>query len=219
MTSSSMPRALVAMLAIVALSGCKPVDDVMVLIFGRSMRDQRSFDPYENTRPSPENSISFASGNYPLEFGVVNIGQPEGADVPRFTQADLGVPGVGALVVQGLTNPLDRTDPRSMERGEELYMRFCAVCHGDDGVGANAYIADKHPTLPAYNLSGAQVAAYSDQYLYAMIRVGRGLMPEYGSRITHFDRWTIVNYVRELQLQAGNTPGSDVSGGGPPAGE
>ena len=219
MTSSSMPRALVAMLAIVALSGCKPVDDVMVLIFGRSMRDQRSFDPYENTRPSPENSISFASGNYPLEFGVVNVGQPEGADVPRFTQADLGVPGVGALVVQGLTNPLDRTDPRSMERGEELYMRFCAVCHGEDGVGANAYIADKHPTLPAYNLSGAQVAAYSDQYLYAMIRVGRGLMPEYGSRITHFDRWTIVNYVRELQLQAGNTPGSDVSGGGPPAGE
>jgi len=219
MTSSSMSRALVAMLAIVALSGCKPVDDVMVLIFGRSMRDQRSFDPYENTRPSPENSISFASGNYPLEFGVVNVGQPEGADVPRFTQADLGVPGVGALVVQGLTNPLDRTDPRSMERGEELYMRFCAVCHGDDGVGANAYIADKHPTLPAYNLSGAQVAAYSDQYLYAMIRVGRGLMPEYGSRITHFDRWSIVNYVRELQLQAGNTPGSDVSGGGPPAGE
>ena len=219
MTSSSMPRALVAMLAIVALSGCKPVDDVMVLIFGRSMRDQRSFDPYENTRPSPENSISFASGNYPLEFGVVNVGQPEGADVPRFTQADLGVPGVGALVVQGLTNPLDRTDPRSMERGEELYMRFCAVCHGDDGVGANAYIADKHSTLPAYNLSGAQVAAYSDQYLYAMIRVGRGLMPEYGSRITHFDRWTIVNYVRELQLQAGNTPGSDASGGGPPAGE
>jgi mono/diheme cytochrome c family protein len=207
------------MLAIVALSGCKPLDDGMVLIFGRSMRDQRSFDPYENTRPSPENSISFASGNYPLEFGVVNVGQPEGADVPRFTQADLGVPGVGALVVQGLTNPLDRTDPRSMERGEELYMRFCAVCHGDDGVGANAYIADKHPTLPAYNLSGAQVAAYSDQYLYAMIRVGRGLMPEYGSRITHFDRWTIVNYVRELQLQAGNTPGSDVSGGGPPAGE
>ena len=219
MTSSSMSRALVAMLAIVALSGCKPVDDVMVLIFGRSMRDQRSFDPYENTRPSPENSISFASGNYPLEFGVVNVGQPEGADVPRFTQADLGVPGVGALVVQGLTNPLDRTNPRSMERGEELYMRFCAVCHGDDGVGANAYIADKHPTLPAYNLSGAQVAAYSDQYLYAMIRVGRGLMPEYGSRITHFDRWSIVNYVRELQLQAGNAPENGMSGDNPPAGE
>ena len=46
--------------------------------------------------------------------------------------------------------------------------------------------------------------AYSDAYLYAMIRVGRGLMPEYGSRVTHFDRWHIVNYVRQLQAQAGN---------------
>ena len=35
---------------------------------------------------------------------------------------------------------------------------------------------------------------------------GRGLMPEYGSRITHFDRWRVVNYVRQLQAQAGNQP-------------
>jgi mono/diheme cytochrome c family protein len=48
------------------------------------------------------------------------------------------------------------------------------------------------------------VAAYSDAYLYAMIRVGRGLMPEYGSRISHFDRWNVINYVRQLQQQAGN---------------
>ena len=219
MTSSWLPRAFFAVLAIVALSGCKPLDDGMVLIFGRSMRDQRSFDPYENTQPSPENSISFSSGNYPTDFGVVNIGQPEGVSVPRFTQADLGLPGIGSSVVQGLSNPLDPTDPRSRERGAELYTRFCTVCHGEDGVGANASIADKHPMLPAYNLSGAQVAAYSDQYLYAMIRVGRGLMPEYGSRITHFDRWSIVNYVRELQLQAGNAPENGMSGDNPPAGE
>jgi mono/diheme cytochrome c family protein len=73
-------------------------------------------------------------------------------------------------------------------------------------VGTNAYIADKHLLLPAYNVSGPLVAAYSDPYIYAMIRVGRGVMPEYGSRITHFDRWHVVNYVRRLQTQAGNTP-------------
>ena len=206
MFSSRFGRALVTLLALTTLSACKPLDDAMVFVFGRSMRDQRSFDPYENTRPAPENSISFASGNYPIAFGVVNLGQPEGVDVPRFTQADLGVPGVGGLVVQALVNPMDPGDAVAMARGEVLYNRFCIVCHGPDGVGANANIADKHPILPAYNLSGAQVTGYSDQYLYAVIRVGRGLMPEYGSRITHFDRWTIVNYVRQLQLRAGNTP-------------
>ena len=111
---------------------------------------------------------------------------------------------VGGEAIQGLVNPTDPTDAASLARGEELYLRFCVVCHGPDGVGANAYIVDKHPLLPAYNLSGPQVAAYTDQYIYAMIRVGRGLMPEYGSRITHYDRWHVVNYVRTLQAQAGN---------------
>ena len=49
-------RVLAAVLAVAALGACKPLDDTMVFIFGRSMRDQRSFDPYENTRPAPENS-------------------------------------------------------------------------------------------------------------------------------------------------------------------
>jgi mono/diheme cytochrome c family protein len=133
----------------------------------------------------------------------VNLGQPEGVAIPYFTQFDLGIPGVGGTVIQGLVNPTDPASVASLDRGEELYLRFCVVCHGPDGVGANAYIADKHPLLPAYNLSGEQVASYSDQYLYAMVRVGRGLMPEYGGRITHFDRWHIVNYVRQLQVQAG----------------
>jgi mono/diheme cytochrome c family protein len=195
----------VCAMALTTLGACKPLDDTMAFIFGRSMRDQRSFDPYENTRPAPENSVAFAAGNYTTAFGLVNIGQPiEGADLPPFTQNDLGTPGVGDPVIQGLVNPLDPSDPAVLERGQELYMRFCVVCHGPDGVGANAYIAAYNPVLPAYNLSGPQVAAYSDQYIYAMIRVGRGLMPEYGSRISNFDRWSVIAYVRQLQRQAGN---------------
>jgi mono/diheme cytochrome c family protein len=200
-------RALVAALALLTLAACKPLDDGMVLIFGRSMRNQRSFDPYEHPRPAPEGSVAFSAGNYPAGPDVVNIGQPEGVDVPPFTQFDLGVPGVGNEVIQGLVNPIARDDPADLARGEEMYMRFCVVCHGPDGVGTNAYIAPLHPTVTAFNLSGPQVVAYSDQYIYAMIRVGRALMPEYGSRITHFDRWRVVNYVRQLQAQAGNAAG------------
>lgn len=203
--SSGMFRPAVMVLALATLTGCKPLDDALVAWAGRSMRDQRSFDPYEHTMMPAEGSVPFAAGNYPAADGEVNIGQPEGIALPHFTQADLGpVLGVGAPVIQGLENPTDPNDPASLERGEELYLRFCVVCHGPDGVGANAYIADKHLLLPAYNLSGEQVAGYTDQYLYAMIRVGRGLMPEYGSRITHFDRWHVVNYVRQLQAAAGN---------------
>jgi hypothetical protein len=39
----------------------------------------------------------------------------------------------------------------------------------------------------------------SDGYMYAIIRAGRGLMPSYGARIAHHERWAIVNYMRALQ--------------------
>ena len=204
MRSSLMARALLAALVIMSVGACKPLDDAMVAVFGRSMRDQRSFDPYEHTVSPPPNSVAFAAGNLPSAPWVINLGEPEGLVIPPFTEADVAAVGVGSAVVQGLVNPMDPADPRSLERGQQLYMRYCVVCHGPDGVGANAYIAEKHPMLPAFDLSGPTVAGYSDQYVYAMIRVGRGLMPEYGSRVTNFDRWNVVNYVRQLQAQAGN---------------
>jgi len=197
-------RVVVAVLALSTLAGCKPLDDTMVFIFGRSMRDQRSFDPYENPLPPPQNSVAFAAGNLPADANTVNVGQPEGADVTPFTQADMVPIGTGNSVVAGMVNPVDASDQAALARGEQLFLRNCAVCHGRNGMGANAYIAAKHPTLAAYNLAGPVVAGYTDQYIYGMIRVGRGLMPAYGARIAHFDRWKIVNYVRSLQQPAGN---------------
>jgi hypothetical protein len=80
-------------------------------------------------------------------------------------------------------------------------------------VGANAIIAGKHPTVAAYNLNGPIVAGYTDPYIYGMIRVGRGLMPAYGFRIPHYDRWRIVNYVRSLQIGAGSLAEAVPQGG------
>lgn len=198
-------RIAVAALALITVAtGCKPLDDTMVAIFGRSMRDSPSFDPYENPLPPPEGSVSFASGNSAFEPNELNQGQPEGGSEPYFTQADMMPVGTGNAVVQSLTNPLARDDEWALERGQELYERVCVVCHGAAGMGAGANIIDKYPALAAYNVAGPQVAGYSDQYIYGMIRVGRGLMPAWGYHVRPIDRWAVVTYVRQLQAQAGN---------------
>lgn len=198
------PRLLVAALALTVTSGCKPLDDVMVSIFGRSMRDSRSFDPYENVLPPPQGSVAFSASNFPAGPGQVNLGEPEGTDLVPFTQSDMIPIGTGNAVVAGLENPFAMDDSVALARGEVLFNRHCAVCHGVRGLGAEATIVAKHPTVAAYNLNGPVVAGYTDQYIYGMIRVGRGLMPPYGFRIPHYDRWTIVNYVRKLQMDAGS---------------
>lgn len=198
---------LAVMAALVATtSACNTLDDAMVAVFGRSMRDQPSFDPYENPRLPAEGAVSFSSGNYPADRESVVLGAPEprGYDVPDFTQAETSNPANELLA--SLENPVP-ADQASLARGEELYARYCAVCHGPAGLGAEAYILEKWPALAAYNLALDPVAGYPDGYIYGMIRVGRGLMPAYGHQITHFDRWNIVNYVRQLQAAAADGEG------------
>lgn len=185
---------------VLATGACTPLDDAMVAIFGRSMRDQASFDPYEDPLLPPEGAEPFSAANFPPAPTALNIGTPEAAGylVPDFTQAQTANPA--HPVWESFENPL-AGDAASAERGAEQFNRYCAVCHGSVGLGAEAWILEKWPALAAYNLAGEQVQGYSDSYIYGMIRVGRGMMPQYGHQITHFDRWDIVNYVRELQQQ------------------
>jgi mono/diheme cytochrome c family protein len=56
------------------------------------------------------------------------------------------------------------------------------------------------------NLTLPVTVARSDGYIYAIIRAGRGLMPAYGPRMSHLERWATVNYLRQLQRSAGAQP-------------
>jgi len=198
--------ALVALMA----AGCTPMDDLLVTIFGRSMRDQPSFNPYENPQPPPEGSVPFASGNFPAAPGEVNLGQPEGTPVPA--------PVLPADMLRALTNPdevpqvtgLDNPiapDAESLERGEVLFQRACAPCHGVDGQG-DGPVSEVAPVF-GVSLMSDQALGLVDGYVYSMIRVGRGAMPALGHQITHYDRWHVVNYVRELQGQLPDAESSE----------
>lgn len=141
-------------------------------------------DPYEALRLPPD--------------GTVPVAHPLGDIPPPYTQAQLD------SAAATLTNPLQPT-PDVLARGAQQYHTNCYVCHGEDGGGKGPVIdAQKFPYAPPIN--GAATAGRSDGYLYAVIDVGRGLMPAYGGRMTHLDRWAVVTYVRQLQRGAGVTP-------------
>jgi mono/diheme cytochrome c family protein len=200
-------RLLATLVLTVTASSCTPLDNLMAVIFGRSMRDQPSFDPYENTRLPAVGSIPFASGNLQPGPFATSLGEPLPLeyDLPQFDQTGL------LTVAAALENPVP-ADAASLERGKEMYDRYCAVCHGPNGLSAESPIISKHGLMMAFNLAMGPATTYSDGYIYGMIRVGRSLMPPYGHQIPNYDRWHIVNYVRQLQGQ-----GAGVPAGGAPA--
>lgn len=203
-THRSRPAARVgwAVLAVATLlaPGCTRIDDALaaVPIFA-FMREAPSFDPYEHPLPPPPGSVPYITGN-----GEVLA--PMEASEAAFAAFEASPQG---------RNPLAMDDPAALELGGVMYARHCSVCHGAEGAGdgtvAAAYGAGFVPPLT----SGTAVGR-SDAYMYAVVRAGRARMPSYGARMTHIERWAVVNYVNALQAAAG-APAQGAAPAQPPA--
>jgi mono/diheme cytochrome c family protein len=88
--------------------------------------------------------------------------------------------------------------------GDTLYGTFCSVCHGPTG-NADGTVSRQ---IGAPSLLTARARAYSDGYIYSILRYGRGVMPRYGDKVYDpTDRWAIVNHIRKLQAAALAPPG------------
>jgi mono/diheme cytochrome c family protein len=106
-----------------------------------------------------------------------------------------------------ITNPLAANDTLALRAGKVMFERHCAVCHNADGKGNGPIVGQgKFPMGP--NLTLPAVVGRGDGYIYALIRAGRGLMPSYGPRMSHLERWSTVVYLRQLQSTAGGQPPS-----------
>ncbi|MFL5401463.1 MAG: c-type cytochrome [Gemmatimonadales bacterium] len=95
--------------------------------------------------------------------------------------------------------------PREVDAaGDTLYQNFCSVCHGPTG-NADGTVSRQ---MGAPSLITARARAYSDGYIYSIIRYGRGVMPRYGDKVyAPRERWAIVNHVRKLQARSPAPPG------------
>jgi len=166
-------------------SGCTALDDALasVPVFA-FLREAPFFDPYEAPRPAPEFSVPYDS--------------PVGMDVPPIEASENGL-NAFAATPWGV-NPLDPADTAVQALGRKMFDRYCLVCHGADGKGNGPITGEnKYPPI-APDLTLPITVARPDGYIYGMIRVARsGLMPAYGQRLNHRERWAIVSYVRALQ--------------------
>ncbi len=85
-----------------------------------------------------------------------------------------------------------------LERGQERFNIYCAPCHSRLGDG-NGIIVQRGFRRPESFHAAALREAPVGRYFDAMTR-GFGAMPDYASQISPRDRWSIVAYIRALQL-------------------
>ncbi len=83
-------------------------------------------------------------------------------------------------------------------RGQSRYNVYCAPCHDRLGEGNGMVVRRGYRHPPSYHIDRLRQAA--DGYIFDVITNGFGAMPDYAAQIPVRDRWTIVAYIRALQL-------------------
>jgi Cytochrome C oxidase, cbb3-type, subunit III len=115
-----------------------------------------------------------------------------------------------------LNEPIDyipvAIDKEAVQRGQDKYNIYCAVCHGKLGDGAGMIVTrgmirppsfvklDHPPTDSAAYARYVNVQRAPAGHYFDVITNGYGAMYSYNDRIGAVDRWYIVAYIKALQV-------------------
>jgi mono/diheme cytochrome c family protein len=201
-------------LGFLLLAGCR-----------QEMAHQPSYRPL---RPSAffENGMSAR----PLVQGTIARGQLE-ADVHLYTgkwpaeiQTGLqaaGIVGAAAgdryaammggfernLYADAFPFPITKQE---LERGQERFNIYCAVCHDRAGTGRGMIVQRGFTQPPSYHTDlsrGLKLRGIRQKlpdvpvgYYFEVITRGFGAMPDYAEQVSAQDRWKVIAYIRALQL-------------------
>jgi mono/diheme cytochrome c family protein len=122
---------------------------------------------------------------------------PPAGTVPRGSVGDPArQQGVGADGKPLARSPVPFT-PKLLAAGRTRFEIYCAACHGLVGDGQSQVALNmslrRPPSLHLYR-------DVPDGYIFQVISKGFGLMPSYAAELTPEERWSVVGYLRALQL-------------------
>ena len=102
-------------------------------------------------------------------------------------------------------NPLE-SNAKVLEKGEDLFMKFCSHCHGASGEADGSVIMNsKFPPPPSFlegnSSSGGKLLDLAEGKMFHTITYGKNMMGAHASQLDHNERWMIVSFIKELQSE------------------
>jgi mono/diheme cytochrome c family protein len=97
-----------------------------------------------------------------------------------------------------------------LARGRERFNIYCSPCHSRLGDGNGVIVQRGYRRPPSYHTERLRKAPLG--YFFDVMTNGFGAMPDYAAQISTRDRWSIVAYIRALQLSQ-NASAQDIPAG------
>lgn len=168
------------------------------------MAHSRAYDTYYPS-PGAGTDIEKESGNQQIELlfadgkvarepvaGTVSRGQLPYA----YPNSEEGI----AMARAELVNPYANASADVLEAGKKSYTVYCAVCHGDKGLGKGSISAlSGGPFAGVINYMSAAYLQMEEGEMFHSLQYGKGNMGSYASQLTADERWKVIAYVKSLQ--------------------
>lgn len=199
---------LVVASATVLLIGCKAGKDNAGYEYAPNMYHSVAYEPLKqivdkesglwvNSTTEDIGEYYSSNPNNHQDFDI-NMLEPVANTVKRGDFLPYRVPKDSlALAATTITNPLPDTK-EVLADGKVLYGKFCAHCHGDNGIEPGL-VGERYAGVPSY--TSAAVKNVSEGHIFHVITHGKGRMGAHASQINQEERWKIVRYVQTLQRQ------------------
>lgn len=108
---------------------------------------------------------------------------------------------MGDVYGDGIPEPLAARGVELVQRGQQRYDIYCAICHGQAGQGNG--VVKSFGLVTVRSVTDDQIRQQPDGQIFNTITHGKNTMGAYGPVIPVEDRWAIVAYVRALQEATG----------------
>jgi mono/diheme cytochrome c family protein len=144
-------------------------------------------------------------GTQALGFNAEGLKEIGGIPEPEFGggTGHIATGGIDGYYANGMPEELGLTAENVgafLKRGEEVFNVNCAICHGKSGDGQGMTGHFGVPGIANLTQDTYAQAVYPDGRLFDVISNGKGNMGAYKHNINLRDRWSVVAYVRALQL-------------------
>ena len=87
-----------------------------------------------------------------------------------------------------------------LKRGQERFNIYCSPCHSRIGDGKGIMAKPDYQYVVPPDFHSDSVKQFTDGYIYNVISNGIRNMPSYKHQISVDDRWSIILYLRALQM-------------------
>ncbi len=200
---STLAKALLPALALPVLGGC-------------NIRQIVGLDMYNQPKANVYTKSDFFEDKSSARPAVL------GAVPRREVYVDRSSTGVEPVIYAGDAFPPDfqkKIDgpelTATLQRGQVVYNVYCAVCHGQTGLGDGMIVQRGFTKPPSFVIPSNADAMKKDDpnryarteflqtappsHFYNAITQGFGAMYSYGERVKPADRWAVTAYIKTLQ--------------------